>query len=304
MFEDEFEEFRARSYSGGVLPIDSRQRALFRCHGQRRRRQLTDHDTDYDRHPSRQYSPSPGTPRHRLHGGSLKESPRCYRPRVKSPACQLPRTPSDYDVNLPTGYRQPHQHHHRCLISQVIERLEALTCSASRCTSSSSGSIVGNSGGGGVHNLPIVASSHSDVSFSRGLDLEWNLGESRPRVSSMPTRGLRPRRRAPPLDNAWSKRHTSLYRVRSFAIDSKGQVDRGPIYVSRQSSSNASSSAAVSPAHSRQNSEDLPVINAIDQPAYRVAVAGALAVGKSSIVNSFIAIEATSSTSTGQSRYR
>ena len=217
MFGDEFEEYRARSYSGGMLPEDNRKRAFMRCMERK------------------QHSGGPQKTRQPTMQKTVGESPQhLHKDNEAYKECLIPQ--QKYDEN----------------------HIDKLDTSELR---------------------PMKQEIAEQLNFDAFND--WNIGDQRPRVYSMPTQ----RRRPPLLQHAWSK-HRPLHRLRSFTISAAGQVDRGPVYVSSGSDMSLTQEESSS----------------TQQLRIKVGITGDIAVGKSSIIRNFIASDAQSSvdTSTGK----
>ena len=144
------------------------------------------------------------------------------------------------------------------------------------------------------------------------LDVQWILGDSRPRVSSLPAITTRLQRlvdgatncKVPPTlaQLTASRKHTSgdnLQKIRSFNITSKGLVKGEERYIVRsQPSLGSSLLPCIHRSQSLQSSHgsswSAPSLDGTEAPTtstYYVVLSGMVGVGKSSLIQKFVASE-------------
>ena len=300
MFEgDEFEEFRLRSYSGGLLPSDSRKRAIMRCKARaQKQRDLAgrevgnvseDEEHKMDTTISGNLDTQPEDSYHHSNScdvsymdvalGNKKQHHHPSKDSIGSPehngmalSSSLPEKSNMEDPNF------------NIVVHELIEKLEALKHSESKQSDQ-------KNYGDYQCKSPRTMINERYSPGNDDLVSDWLMGEVRPRVYSMPTRGSSlshgyRRHHAPPLSEAWHNDEPLQHRVRSFTITSHGLVSKGDIYVSHESSDSGGGRAV-----GRKGGTSTSCGGSQEAVKYHVGIQGVPVVGKTSIINSFIKTE-------------
>lgn len=201
MFADEFDEFRARSYSGGLLPTEASSFKKVKIEQLIQDTITVEEETVIDEYEdccakALIVSDDRGKAAQSDMDTSSNEPTKTMIQNVphdeymNEPCRSVAVLPSDDFI----------KQDHSTLISEVIVKLESLSYKT------------------------VPQKTFGLLTVQGDDEREWSLGERRPRVKSMPSE------RSQRLQEAWPKR------LRSFTITSRGIVNRGPVYVSRRSS--------------------------------------------------------------------
>ena len=273
-FSDEFEEFRARSLSGGYMPFNREQLLKnVRERQDREEAELIDRSmSDAIKIPVSQhhsYSPS-------IKDWVTTTTPPIYEGQPVHPADTLPPA---------AIFRGGHA---KACSSPRSSFAEQRSRRSPRASSSCLGDTLSL-----PHCCGLPATAAPATGDCHG---EWHIGDMRPRVLSCPTRGGN-FRRLQMHPNLWNKSLTpayssrgysnisdqDLHRVRSFTLTSKGLVKDGDLYLHGSpgtctpSSRGSTMSRASSPG-------EVPEV-------FHVGLGGTRAVGKRSIVKQFVKSE-------------